>query len=79
MALLGSGLILATDLPILHGLSNEIFLSSNDSMPLFERNKNTANGPALSCDELVGEFDWLLNEEFLELLVLLALLDVNVW
>jgi hypothetical protein len=44
MALLGSGLTLATERPILHALSSIIRRSSYISTPLFERNRNTANG-----------------------------------
>ena len=44
IALFGSGLTLATDLPILHGLSSIIRLSSNNSRLLLERNRKTAYG-----------------------------------
>lgn len=54
MALLGSGLILATERPILHGLSRPMRRSSNSSMPLLERNMNNAKG-VLSFMQLTGD------------------------
>ena len=54
MALLGSGLTLATERPILHALSSMIRLSSYISTPLFERNRNTANG---HCSGLIDNDD----------------------